>query len=50
MGMRSNRLLSTSVAEEEQKDGLEDWEADVPMKGDSFVLFGAGIECRPWAC
>ncbi|GAB1299082.1 RCC1 and BTB domain-containing protein 2 [Apodemus speciosus] len=36
-------LLSRSVAEEEQ-DGLEDWEADMPMKGDSFVLFGAGIE------
>lgn len=49
MRMLSSRLLSRSVAEEEQ-DGLEDWEADVPMKGDSFVLFGTGIGGRPWAC
>lgn len=49
MRMLSDRLPSRSAAGEEQ-DGLEDWQADVPMKGGSFVLSGAGTEGRLWAC
>lgn len=36
--------LSRSAAEEGSRKMC------LPVRGDSFVLFGAGTEGRPWAC